>query len=123
MRNRIVAAVIVLGVIACQEDRQVSTGLWSEVRDSAGIRISENAEPPEGSRLPWRIGPEPTVSIGVLEGEEPYMLLHVSHAARLSDGRIVMANAGTSEDYLLGTFLDELGVESIQLWPLDRSGG
>ena len=26
------------------------------------------------------------------------------------------------EDYILGHSMDELGVESIQVWPLDRSG-
>ena len=96
-RTPIVAAVAALVALACQQDQVRSTGMRSEARDSAEIRIVENAEPPEGSRLPWRIGPEPTMSIGVLEGEEPYMLLHAFHAARLSDGRIVVANSGTSE--------------------------
>ena len=27
------------------------------------------------------------------------------------------------EDYILGRKEDELGVESVQMWPLDRSGG
>lgn len=97
MRSRVVAAVVTLAAMACRQDEQSTTEFASLVRDSAGIRIVENARPPEGSRLPWRIGPEPTVSIGVLEGEEPYMLLYVTHSARLSDGRIVLANSGTSE--------------------------
>ena len=69
----------------------------SEVRDSAGIWIVENAEPPEASRLGWTVGPEPTVSIGVLDGEEPYMLYRAYDAAMLADGRIVVANTGTQE--------------------------
>ena len=97
MHTRIFAAVVALAALACQQDQQSPTGFTRLVQDSAGIQIVENAEPPEGSRLPWRIGPEPTMSIGVLEGEEPYMLHHVSHAARLSDGRIAVANAGPSE--------------------------
>ncbi len=66
-------------------------------RDSAGIHIVENASPAVGSRLDWRIGPEPSASIGVREGEEPYMLHNAFGATRLSDGRIVVANAGSSE--------------------------
>ncbi len=97
MHTRILAAVVALAAVACQQGQQSPTGSGSLVRDSAGIRIVENAKPLEESRLPWRIGPEPTVSIGVLEGEEPYMLHHVSHSARLSDGRIAVANAGPSE--------------------------
>ncbi len=27
------------------------------------------------------------------------------------------------EDYILGRVVDEMGVESIQVWPLERAGG
>ena len=94
------ATLVALAALACQQDQEhleSPPALPNLIRDSAGIRITENARPPEGSRLPWRIGPEPMVSIGELEGEEPYMLHQVFDAARLSDGRIVVANRGSSE--------------------------
>lgn len=69
----------------------------SQVRDSAGIRIVEGARPADDSRLPWRIGPEPTVSIGEVAGEEAYLLHQVSDGFVLPDGRIVIANAGSNE--------------------------
>ena len=97
MRVCIVAALAVVCGAACQTDRQAPTGLAGLERDSAGIRIIENPKPPEGSRLPWRIGPEPMVSIGELEGEEPYLLHEVFDAAGLSDGRIVVANYGSGQ--------------------------
>ena len=97
MKTRTVGLVLALGALACQGDRQDRAGLQSAVGDSAGIRIVENARPPEGSRLGWRIGAEPAVSIGVPEGEEPYMLDQVTDATRLGDGRVVVANAGTAE--------------------------
>ena len=81
---------------------------------SAGIRIVENARPSDGSRLGWRIGPEPDVSIGVLEGEEPYMLHWVADATKLPDGRIVVANGGTEEVRMFdgdGQHLTTLGGE------------
>lgn len=93
----VVAGVVAATTMACQEDGDGPAGLHSEARDSAGIQIVENAEPPEGSRLGWRIGPEPTVSIGVLDGDEPYMLYRAYDATMLSDGRIVVANTGTQE--------------------------
>ena len=86
-----------LAAVACQQDGETARGLVSETRDSAGIRIVENARPADGSRLPWQIGPEPSVSIGVLEGEEPYMLHYARDATKLSDGRIVVANGGSDE--------------------------
>ena len=133
MKNRIVAALVVMCTAACQEERQGSTGLWSETTDSAGIRIVENPRPPEGSRLAWRIGPEPTVSIGTREGEEPYLLYIVRDAMMLPDGRIIVANGGSGELRMfdaLGTHLATWGGEGegpgefdnlsqIEPWPGD----
>lgn len=68
------------------------------VRDSAGITIVES-EPgggwPEGEG--WRLSDEPVLDIGVFEGDEVYQLHSARDALRLSDGRIVVANAGTHE--------------------------
>ena len=96
MRLNPLLALLTLANAACEQDRPAPT-LSTTIRDSAGIQVVENAEPPEGSRLGWMIGPEPTVSIGVAEGEEPYMLYGAIDAAKLSDGRIVIANVGTDE--------------------------
>ena len=93
----VVPIAFVVLTIGCQRDREATNGSASEVRDSAGIRIVENPRPPEGLRLGWRIGPEPAVSIGVFEGEDPYMLYGALDATRLPDGRIVVANRGTGE--------------------------
>ena len=99
LAHRVLAALLALGAVACQQDREDAgvERFRAELRDSAGIRIVENQRPPDGSRLGWRIGPEPAPSIGVLEGEEPYMLHEASDAAKLPDGRIVVANAGSQE--------------------------
>ncbi|MDE2794227.1 MAG: hypothetical protein OXL34_05345 [Gemmatimonadota bacterium] len=103
MKIGTIVAVAVVGTAACQQDldRQEPDPdallPTSAVRDSAGILITENARPADGSRLPWRIGPEPMVSIGAVEGEEPYLLHSVRSAARLPDGRIVVANGGAGD--------------------------
>ncbi len=96
MKTHIPAALLALPAIACQPDAATG-GLHSQLRDSAGIRIVENAQPPHSSRLARRIGPEPSLSIGVLEGDEPHMLFAVRDATRLADGRIVVANGGSAE--------------------------
>ena len=90
-------ALPLLATLACQPDNSPPTALQSEIRDSAGIRIVENPAPPAGSRLGWRIGPEPRVSIGEREGEAPYLLYRVMDATILADGRIVVANSGSDE--------------------------
>ena len=103
MKIGTIVAVAVVGTLACQQDldqqeRVERTDLpVSQTRDSAGIPIIENARPAEGSRLEWRIGPEPTVSIGAVEGEEPYLLHSIRSAVRMPDGRIVVANGGAGD--------------------------
>ena len=69
----------------------------SEARDSAGIRVVENARPEEGSRLHWMIGPEPAVSIGNVDGDDPYLFRYAWDATKLADGRVVVADRSTSE--------------------------
>ncbi len=71
--------------------------LVTGIRDSAGVRVIENARPAEDSRLLWRIGAGPMVSIGEATGEEPYLLHQVMDALMLPDRRVVIANTGTSE--------------------------
>ena len=126
VKTRLAAALVALGLPSCQQDRDQagapaaetsgdagaqSVGVqaadyplevWgdlpvSEAWDSAGIRIVENASPEEGSRLHWEIGPEPDVTIGDIDGEDPYLLSYAWDATRLSDGRIVVADRSTSE--------------------------
>jgi len=67
------------------------------VRDSAGIEIVENGPGSWSEGNGWRIGAEPVVDIGVLDGEPEYQLFQVRDARRLADGRIVIANSGTGE--------------------------
>jgi len=67
------------------------------VRDSAGITIVESAAPAWNEAQAWRLSEEPALSIGVEDGPPEYQLFRVVSAVRLEDGRIVIANHGTSE--------------------------
>jgi len=82
---------------ACGSDGGAAS--TATVRDSAGVAIVENAGTGAtwSDRQPWLVREEPEVDIGTLEGEEPYQLFRVTGALRLSDGRIVVANGGSSE--------------------------
>ncbi|MXW18429.1 MAG: hypothetical protein F4123_08315 [Gemmatimonadetes bacterium] len=98
-----IAVIVTLAAAACQQDadrqeRDAGAGpTASQTRDSAGILITENARPVDGSRLGWQVGSEPTVSIGAFEGEEPYLLHSIRGAVRMPDGRIVVANGGAGD--------------------------
>ena len=110
MKMRTLAAITVIAFIACQPDAEPTGGPDIQERDSAGIQIVENARPPDGSRLGWRIGSEPAVSIGVLEGDDPYMLFAVRDATILSDGRIVVVGANELRVFdPMGIYLETWG--------------
>lgn len=63
------------------------------VRDSAGIQIVEN----RGERRGWTLSDEPTLRIGVAEGDPLYQMDRVRTALRMGDGRIVVPNAGNQQ--------------------------
>lgn len=67
------------------------------VHDSTGVTIVDNDAPAPDSRLPWRFGEQPSLSIGSVESGEAYELFRVLDATLLADGRVVIANAGSSE--------------------------
>jgi hypothetical protein len=82
-------------------------------RDSAGVRIVENPAA-LADRPIWAVAAEPTLEIGLLEGEESYQLSQVQSARRLSEGRIVIANGGTQDLRFYdaaGTHLKSVGRE------------
>ncbi len=67
------------------------------VRDSAGIRIVESRAPAWRAGEAWRVVEPPLVEIGLAQGESAYEMFDVRGALRLSDGRMVVLNAGTRE--------------------------
>ena len=96
--SRLLATVLVPCAIGCRAgDDPDDPGGTLLVEDSAGIEIVESARPVEGSRLGWRVGPEPAVTIGAVEGEDPYIFGWAIDVTRLSDGRIVVADYGSME--------------------------
>ena len=135
-RLALILATIILAVAAaCDVDQDAAQLLNSQVRDSAGITIVENARPASGSRLGWWVGEAPAVSIGTAEGDAGEMLFDVRDASKLADGRIVVANAGTSDLRVFaadGTYLETWGrqgegpgefsaytPEAVSQWPGD----
>jgi hypothetical protein len=91
------AQVFLLALAAAACDTGPADRHGPEVRDSAGVEIVENSGPqwPDGGG--WRLAESPALDIGVVEGDEEYQFFQVTGALELSDGRIVVANAGTGE--------------------------
>jgi hypothetical protein len=80
-------------VLACE--RVGSTDTISTARDSSGVTIVDNDLTRATNAC--LIASEPTVSIGIEDGEPAYMLARLGGATRLSDGRIVVAERSTHD--------------------------
>jgi hypothetical protein len=100
---------LLLGVAACDTgERDVAPRVE---RDSAGVRIVENRAPELGERA-WRLVEPPVLDIGLADGPASQQLFRAVRSARLDDGRVVIANAGTSELRLFdraGRFVRSIG--------------
>lgn len=88
------AAALLLPLAACGGDAATA---GPAVRDSAGIRIVQNEAPAWREGRGWSLAERPELDIGVVEGEGAYQLDKVGKVARLSDGRIVVADGGSLE--------------------------
>lgn len=82
------------------------------VHDSAGIEIVENLDPCWEVDSGWRLSDSPVTTIGVVEGDPAHELYRPKSALRLSDGKVVIMNAGTAELRFFdarGAFLSSAG--------------
>ena len=82
------------------------------VTDSAGIRIVESTSPAWPAGAEWRLGTEPTLTIGEVSGDLNTMFQGVSQAFRMDDGTIVVVDRLASQVSLFdpaGVFIRNVG--------------
>jgi len=91
--KRLLAVALILAT-ACE--RQSNVGAHS-IRDSAGVEIVESSRPLWDSTTRGRVSAQPALTIGAVQGDAPYLFHGILGVRRLSDGRLVVANQGTSE--------------------------
>ena len=96
-RSTILTAVVLTAIGVAGVSASVAHPVRIMATGGTKVRIVENARPPDGSRLGWRIGPRPLVSIGGGDGGDAAMFTDATDATILRDGRIVVADRGTSE--------------------------
>ena len=94
LRSIACVAVLSLAVYGCAKEGGRSTVVTT---DSAGVQIIESHAPSWPDGFSWRLGDEPVLDIGMLEGDPAYEFFRIAGAQRLSDGRIVVAEAGAFE--------------------------
>lgn len=69
----------------------------TQTQDSAGVEILTSAQGAWPAGAGWQLSEEPVLQIGAADGQPGYDLFRVTHATKLSDGRIAIANGGTME--------------------------
>ena len=69
----------------------------STQRDSAGIAIVESVRPAWGDSAHWRLDPEPLLDLATAGTGDPHDFYAVRGMKRLSDGSLVVLNAGSDE--------------------------
>jgi hypothetical protein len=98
MRSSAALLIVSLLWVRCTTDGGVTADTPPfTVRDSAGFEIVASTRPLWTDSTAWRVAQTPTFTIGVADGEEPYLLDGVVGAARLSDGRILIVDRGSAQ--------------------------
>ena len=108
----IAGSTLLTGLLACSPDHTPTAAVT--VRDSAGIRIVENHAPAWQEAEPWILEEHPALELGGDEGESGPILYAVTAVRGLSDGRIVVVNAGSHQLFWYnehGEFLHAVGRE------------
>jgi hypothetical protein len=84
-----------IAVSGCTESAERVASVTS--RDSAGIQIVEASAAAWSAEGGWQLASEPRLSIGREEGDPEYLFNGIRGVLRLTDGRIVVADGGSSQ--------------------------
>jgi len=68
------------------------TAIAQTTRDSSGVRIVENTRPLLAASRAWRVDPRPLLDLGGVDGDTLREFNLLMGVAKLSDGRIAVAN-------------------------------
>ena len=70
---RIFASALTAVLALCSDARHLSPQQPVSVTDSAGVRIVESSGPAWSAGAGWRLGTEPTLTIGAVTGDPNYL--------------------------------------------------
>ncbi|HUE96210.1 MAG TPA: hypothetical protein VMN39_06100, partial [Longimicrobiaceae bacterium] len=84
-----------VATLACAADQSQTPSVV--FRDSMGIELVESHRPAWREGEGWRVSAEPDLVISDSRGGPEYLFHQIGSAARLSDGRIAVANSGSGE--------------------------
>lgn len=95
MKRLAAVPLAILHLSACDAGPAADAGV--SVVDSAGVQVVVSDAPLWSAEDSWRLGSAPRVEIGALDAEPEYLFDRVMGAVRLPDGRVVVADMGSSQ--------------------------
>jgi hypothetical protein len=85
---------VVLVLADCGSDGEAPA---FQLRDSLGIQIAESHRPAWEGGSDWSIGTQPSLRLGVVDGDPTQQLDGVTGLVRLGDGTVVVGDGGSQE--------------------------
>ena len=105
MQIQSLAPISLICVVTLSACGGANSDTHATTRDSAGVVIVESWQPQWQPGQGWRLSAQPLLQIGAAEGRPEYQFHRVEGGARLDDGRILVADAGSGDI----RFYDETG--------------
>jgi len=99
--SRLPVLMLALHLAACGDRGAPETPAF-ELRDSAGIQVVTAHRPLWGQGEAWTVSQSPVLEIGQMDADPAYELFRIRGLARLSDGTVVVGEAGASEIRFFG---------------------
>ena len=101
---------------ACAADNAATSNARAPaITDSAGVRRVVNYDPKWQRGEEWTVDSAPALRIGAIDGAEEYLFDRIQGVTRLSDGTIVVLNAGDGQ-------LQYYGPDGSHLHSVSRDG-
>src|SRR5688572_33431651 len=97
VRAILVPFAIASATVACGDATTASNRGQPEITDSAGIRRVLNYEKRWRAGEEWTVSADPVLRIGMLDGPKEFLFDRIAGVTRLSDGTIVVLNAGDGQ--------------------------
>lgn len=90
------AWLLAIAALASCEGADAPSSLFA-VADSAGVEVVATSVPVWTAEPGWSVAPQPSVTIGQLEGDPPYLFSNIASVLGLPDGSILVADGQTAE--------------------------
>lgn len=84
---------MLLSPAGCSGGEDATVQVW----DSAGVEVVESSRPGWVPGEGWKVGPEPLLRLGVVDGDPVFQFSGITGVTRLEDGTVVVADDGSQE--------------------------